>query len=300
LQQLAALFLLFFRKIVTACLFSDLLSPVSNQYIHMNIKSMPLNELTITAILYVYNNGTDDQDCPDLQFEVVVKDAASHARWQAVDSGETKKSYRCSCCGHSIRWASIVEHIPTGTFLPIGRQCAEKMSEFARISAAFNGATVALQQRAESNKREAAFRASTPGAAAALDWAKTGINRTAKDLADKIRKYGSISEKQAAFLVGLYERDVAYRQTLTGVLVAGKQTISGVVVSTKVQANAFRSGLETTKALIQLTNGCKVWGTAPEGTVAGASVTFSATVELSDKDPAFGFYKRPTKWTVAA
>jgi len=278
--------------------------PVSQSYpLHqMNIKSLPLNELAVTAILYVYNNGLDAQDCPDIQVEVVIKDAASHARWKAIDSSESaKKSYRCSCCGQSIRWASIIEHVPTNTFHPIGRQCAEKVSEFHRISAAFNGATLALQQKAEANKREAAFRATTPGAGVALDWAKTGINRTAKDLADKLRKYGSLSEKQVAFLIGLHERDAAYRQTLTGALVEGKQALEGAVVSVRVEQDAYNPRAKrTTKALVQLANGCKVWGTAPEGTVAGAKVTFSATVELSDKDPAFGFYKRPTKWTVQA
>lgn len=273
----------------------------------MNIKSLPLNELTVSAVLYVYNNGTDAQDCPDIQVEVAVKDAASYARYTTwIDQQKAElKAHRCSCCGHSIRWASIVEHLPTKTFHAVGKDCAQGIVSLSRVSAAFAGASVALAQRAEANRREATFRRSAgPEAGAALDWAKTGVNRTAKDIADKIRKYDTVSDKQVAFLVGLHQRDVAYRNTLTGGLVAGKQTLAGTVQSVKVQYSDYVSQANgkngIIKALVQLTNGCKVWGTAPEGTVAGTNVTFSAIVELSDKDPAFGFYKRPTKWTVQA
>jgi len=51
-------------------------------------------------------------------------------------------------------------------------------------------------------------------------------------------------------------------------------------------------------------NGFVVWGSIPsiDGRVAncakGDTITFSATVTPSDKDPKFGFFKRPTKATL--
>lgn len=258
----------------------------------MNIKSTPLIELAVTAIVYVYDDG-----CDGVQEELVITNDASYERYNA--SSEKIPNRRCSCCGHAIRWASIIEHLPTGTFYAIGRTCAQKISHWTAVNSAFGGATVALSERAAANKREAAFRATaSPEALAALDWAKTGVNRTAKDIADKVRKY-DVSEKQVAFLVGLHQRDTAYRASLTGGLVAGKQELSGVILSTKAQVAFDRYSKSTTKGLVQLANGCKVWGTVPEGTVKGAEVRFTATVELSEKDPAFGFYKRPTKWQTA-
>ena len=268
----------------------------------MKLASLPLTDLTVACVVYGTYLGTDAQDAGDYHVEVVVYNAASHARWEATGSAD--KGRRCSCCGKSIRWASVVEHTPTGTFHSVGKACAAKLHELRHVSAAIGKASLAITKKVEAERREREFRTGASAVAvAALDWAKTGVNKTAKDIADKIRQYGNPSDAQVAFLVGLHAKDSAYRATLTGGLVAGKQALAGVVVSTKQQIDAFHTGAFAkyiTKALVQLTNGCKVWGTAPEGTIAGASVTFTATVELSGKDPAFGFYKRPTKWVVAA
>ena len=272
-----------------------------NTHKSMKLKSLPLTDLTVTAVVHVYAIDPTDADA-GAGVEVVVYNQASYDRWQAT--GTADRARRCSCCGKAIRWASIVEHLPTATFHSVGKACAAKLYELNQASAAIGRASLAITQRVQAEKRERAFRAgATAETVAALDWAKTGVNRTAKDVADKIRKYGQPSDAQVAFLVGLHAKDTAYRATLTGGLVAGKQELAGVVVSTKQQVDAFHRGALTryiTKALIQLANGCKVWGTAPEGIIAGASVAFNATVELSGKDPAFGFYKRPTKWVVAA
>jgi len=45
--------------------------------------------------------------------------------------------------------------------------------------------------------------------------------------------------------------------------------------------------------LVQDDRGFKVWGTSQAD--KGDRVTFMARVEVSQDDPKFGFYKRPTK-----
>ena len=256
----------------------------------MNIKSLPIRELTITGVSYAYQCGDD------LVVDFEVRDNASYERYETAKTPETR---RCSCCGKALRWVCIVEHVPTGTFHGIGRQCAATIDGLRNVEAAFAGASVALTQRAEAAKREAAFRAGASAEAiAALDWAKTGINKTAADIVEKIRRWGNPSDKQVSFLVGLHQRDLAYRATLTAGLTAGRQTLTGTVQSVKTQQDPYarRWGAVITKGVIALPSGCKVWGTVPAGTAAGTAVTFTATIELSERDPAFGFFKRPTKW----
>lgn len=107
----------------------------------------------------------------------------------------------------------------------------------------------------------------------------------------------------------------------------GRGTITGVVVSWKMVEDHFSySGGSTLKILVEDDRGFRVFGTCPtklsddiyDGFYAdrerdydgpdvwknealrGARVTFTATVEPSDDDPYFGWFKRPTKPSVLA
>jgi hypothetical protein len=78
-------------------------------------------------------------------------------------------------------------------------------------------------------------------------------------------------------------------------VVEGRIQITGTVISTCVRETDY--GL-TLKAVVLDDRGFKVWGTVPSSNdewIAGDKVAFTATVERSDKDEMFGFYKRPTK-----
>ncbi len=78
-------------------------------------------------------------------------------------------------------------------------------------------------------------------------------------------------------------------------------TITGKVLTVKFKEDGFGGG--NLKALIIDDRGFKVWGTvskkmreaAGEGSVVDMRFSFEATVEPSNDDPKFGFYKRPTK-----
>ena len=102
-------------------------------------------------------------------------------------------------------------------------------------------------------------------------------------------------------------------------VVAGRQTITGVVVSTKLVDGYYG---DVFKMLVKDDRGFKVWGTVPQaiideavyqtqirfgpdtsydyGVLKGQRVTFTATVEASNDDDKFGFFKRPTKAAIAA
>jgi hypothetical protein len=75
----------------------------------------------------------------------------------------------------------------------------------------------------------------------------------------------------------------------------GKLTFVGKVLSIKNQESFY--GI-VTKILVEHEEGYKVWGTLPRSinhVDRGETVSFSATITRSDKDPSFGFFSRPTK-----
>ena len=66
------------------------------------------------------------------------------------------------------------------------------------------------------------------------------------------------------------------------------------MLSTKWVENGFGGSL---KMLVQHEDGWKVWGSVPSSIDVdkGSRVRFTATVEQSNDDALFGFFKRPAK-----
>lgn len=273
----------------------------------MNIKSLPVSDLKLVAVCEL---DFDNHDNVIPLIEIIDQQAYD-------ESTHEHQSTHCVCCGHKLKYACLIQHIPTKTLVPVGRECARTINGL-RDMGLVEGLSVALAQRRVCDKKEQAFRADHPEACAALDWAATGINRTAKDIREKLRKYGSLSEKQVAFLIGIHERDVAARATATGTVPVGKQSISGTILSVKpvgvevrVDYNRFRTTTHY-KVLVDLGNGAKIFGKCPPKVYAlgdatgarigvpekGQRVSFNASCEQSAKDPLFGFFSRATKWAV--
>lgn len=130
------------------------------------------------------------------------------------------------------------------------------------------------------------------------------------DLAERLRKFGSLSEAQVAAVERGLAREAERaaevdRAKAAGPLPRGRMDVEGVVLSFKDQKSQF--GM-TLKMLVKLDDGRKLYGTVPLALMGewddqgersnfaevGSRVRFSATVEPSGDDPAFGFFKRPT------
>lgn len=97
----------------------------------------------------------------------------------------------------------------------------------------------------------------------------------------------------------------------------GKQVITGTVIKTEVRDGAYGTEYKLT---VKDDRGFVLWGSIPSslqlvdierhdnettwtesrGLRRGDRVAFSATVQRSDRDPKFGFYKRPTQAKVIA
>ncbi len=134
---------------------------------------------------------------------------------------------------------------------------------------------------------------------------------TCEDICEKLDKYGSVSERQIAFAVDLFNklqagiaRDQKWaeeRQELVSKGVAapvGKQTVTGTIVGFKEVHNEWGYA---TKVIVKLADGSTVYGTLPStgsGAEKGDVVSFCATFSQSDRDVLFGFYSRPSKWTI--
>jgi hypothetical protein len=128
-----------------------------------------------------------------------------------------------------------------------------------------------------------------------------------QDMGWKVQKYGSLSDAQISFarkmLGWLSEAEAkrAEREAATAALVAtgvevptGRIVVEGTVLSTKWVENGFGGAL---KMLVQNEAGWKVWGSVPSSIDVdkGTNVRFTATVEKSNDDALFGFFKRPAK-----
>lgn len=88
----------------------------------------------------------------------------------------------------------------------------------------------------------------------------------------------------------------------TGVKVpTGRIQVTGEIMSAREKVTDFGVSVKMT---VKLDDGCKVFGTLPSAlepsnydldSLKGRRITFVGTLEASENDPTFGFFKRPSK-----
>jgi len=275
----------------------------------MQIKSASPFDVKIIAVTEIW--GFDEDSGADIRINIL-----DQKEWDASNlSDKDLNASKCDCCGHKIKYSVIAKHIPTNTIASLGRKCASNIEALKKCGSLIDGASIALSQRILCENREQEFRKLHPEACVPLDWAKSGINRVASDLLEKLRRFGSLSEKQISFLVGIYERDISNRASATATAPSGKASVEGTILSVKTGQTQGKYGKFKFAVLVDIGGGVKVWGKAkgewshhailgatPIGDAPfqqkGDRVKFTATFEPSKKDPLFGFFKRPTKWEI--
>lgn len=97
----------------------------------------------------------------------------------------------------------------------------------------------------------------------------------------------------AASIIPAYQREIAHLAKPKTPVVCGRVRITGKVVSTKQQHTRYGT---VTKVTVHDDRGFRVWGTLPSAVWdadPGDVIAFTATVSISDRDPEFGFFKRP-------
>lgn len=212
----------------------------------------------------------------------------------------------CHICGcGNIAYACIFYHEKSNSYIITGQDCAEKLDMSTGDSSAFRrGIKNHLEAIAGKKKAEAFLNAQGLSRAwqfytdsqRAYGWEENTIT----DIVYKLVRYGSISEKQTAFLKTLLakidnraviEAERKRQYDAATPCPTGRIRISGTVLALKV-VTGFR-GMDTTKILIQADSGFKLWGSRFNNVEKGDSVSFVATIEPSSDDPKFGFFKRP-------
>ena len=302
-----------------------------------HIRNFPASDLNLVAFAYVYMEHSAHSDSGlETCVEMEVRDDAAYSRYQQAGA-VNGNGCNCDCCGHSRMYSCIVEHAPTGGFFHIGRDCfanVECLQQGAqwlsltsdRAVARVAAGKKAAKERKAGDVREAKFFAERADLAPAFAFAKNppvaqghpsygkivyGV-ATLNDMRQRIRRSGVLSDKQLALVEKLYSEALAKldqdRERAEQVAAAvasglrapeGRVAVEGAVVSTKWVESDFGGAY---KALVDFGNGTRAYGTLPSSSdqvERGSRVSFTATFEVSAKDPLFAFYKRPTKWVVA-
>ena len=214
----------------------------------------------------------------------------------------------CHICGSvNAIFTSLFYHAASNTYIVTGHDCADKLDmggSFERKS--FRKAVDDARQY-QAGKQKAQALLADRGLSAA--WAiyeatdaPTYETGTIRRMVGNLVRYGSFaSDKQANYLAILVKKVAAapavaaQRQAEHAAALdcpEGRITVTGTVVKVDVTENHW--GIRRVMT-VKSVDGWLVWGSIPSGFDAerGAIVTFVATVEKSDRDPKFGFFKRP-------
>jgi hypothetical protein len=220
----------------------------------------------------------------------------------------------CGVCGSvNAIYTVLFYHSKTNSYVRMGSDCAEKCEiGYDRRGVAMFRTSLKDALALSAGKRKAQALLHEAG----LDnvWELYNATelpdefeeRTIRDIVRNVVKYGSLSTRQVSFLDVLLKKiplRAAMRQAreaekvlaLPVPVVEGRMMVEGVVVSTSISENAFGARLVMT---VKAADGWCVWGSAFCDVKKGDKVRFWASVTVSEKDPKFGFFKRPTKGEV--
>lgn len=224
---------------------------------------------------------------------------------ESFGSGWGREPWSCAVCGHGgVRYWTYFLHKPSGEVIGVGRDCATKCnltsrSEMEHKQAREHRRILKIRERwmAVDQDREIAF----AFAADEVENGRYGFEGMRHSFVSKIRRYGSTSDRFVRAIMRdmarteRREEEKAAQDAERKPVVEGRIEITGEVLSTKWQENDF-GGREV--MTVADDRGFLVWGSVPSAisnVERGDRVTFTATVEKSDRDECFGFFKRPSK-----
>ncbi len=231
-------------------------------------------------------------------------------QWEHPSAGS------CAICGNVQAMSHVIfHHVPTNAYLRVGEICADKLefsqgAEFNEFRTHLKAAIDHKAGKAKAKALLAEWKMEAAWSVYELPNEKRGnyAEETIIDIVGNLIRYGSLSDKQQAFinklLAQIDNRAViaAQRKAETAAASPAPVTderirIEGEILTVKVMETDF--GL-TTKLLIKTPTGWKAWGTCPSALnddelAKGQHVGFMARFQRSNDDPKFGFFSRPTK-----
>ena len=223
----------------------------------------------------------------------------------------------CMVCGNSLAiYTVLFYHALTNSYVRMGQDCAAKCDGLRYDEGAFNRfrSTVHAALEAQAGKRKAAATLAEHGLTDAWTlYSAEGVSHTAYeestilDIVGKLVKYGSISDKQMAFIGRLLGKikdreaiaanraaENAAAEVIPEDIKGTRAKVTGTVLSVKFVDSAYGT---TEKMLVKTDAGWKLWLTVPRSISPerGNRVEFEAHIEASRDDPKFGFGSRPNK-----
>jgi hypothetical protein len=239
----------------------------------------------------------------------------------------------CHICGAFALYLAVFYHPATNRYIECGEECAEKMDMGEPIAFQTLRRAIANARDAKAGKMKARViledsglsRAwelynATPEALDAIQARGTWELSTLRDIIGGLIRYGSLSEKQQAFVAKLvntldHRAEVMEQRQAEKDAAApcptGRHTVTGTVIKTDAKEGRYGT---TYKMAVKTDAGYVLWGTIPGNLLLfdverqkgeetwtvqrtlkkGDTVRFTATIEPSVSDPKFGFYARPT------
>jgi hypothetical protein len=223
--------------------------------------------------------------------------------------------HNCAHCGKAIRYVVAAKHAPSGEYVAIGETCAQRIEmtlDQFRIKKLHDVAAKRNKTIALGGKYNRYLSDNIDYASAIEKYETMNLrNEFVFDVNRRLRQYGSISDAQRDAVIKAVDRSVeaaerrAEREQseaeardamiAAGVsMTEGRREITGEVLAVKSQDSYY--GV-TVKMLVKDSDGLKYWGTVPAAInpSRGDTVKFTGTVKVSDDDPLFGFFSRPSK-----
>lgn len=215
---------------------------------------------------------------------------------------------KCTVCGATFRYGDVWVHVPTGTHIHVGQDCAAKYEliadrrDFERELDATRVRSAREHQAAIKAEARAEFLAGHPGLAEALQT----DHRIVRDIASRFEVYGTLSPAQVALVLRLATEAATPRPEEAHVPAPeGRQTVRGRVVSVKTHEGDWGPSLKVTIKVETPAGSWLAWGTLPAALAdagaarpegadwRGAEIEFVATLARG-RDAHFALFKRPT------
>ena len=218
----------------------------------------------------------------------------------------------CTHCGAHLRYALILEHLPTSEYIVVGGTCINTRFSFADRAAMdidrMRRAAASAAARAKVSKATMEFIDENTDMWNTMLLAQTD-NDFMASMIQSVLKYGNLTERQLDAAVKAVRRyddwttpgadcKVDFTDAITEPLEEGRYEITGEVISIKWSKDMGYGS--TQKMLVKMSTGHKVYGSVPRSISSvekGDTVTFTAKVERKESD--FGFFSRPSKATAS-